>query len=61
MRCSNRVDSNLEPLSVVMTEGTQKRATQLDTKASVTVSAVILGMGRASDQRVNLSITVNRL
>ena len=31
-----------------------------DPAGYATASAVILGMGMASDQRVNLSITVNR-
>ena len=58
--CCQRSDSNCAPQSVVIVDGTPKRAIQLETNACATVIAVMLGIGMASGHRVKRSIQVKR-
>lgn len=55
-----RADLNCRLWSVVIAEGTPKRATQWYRKALATVSAVMSAIGMASAQRVNLLTQVSR-
>ena len=57
---AQRFDSNWRPRSVVMVDGVPNHAIQPLTKASATDSAVMLVRGKASGQRVNLSMHVSR-
>ena len=60
MRCDHRADSNCDPLSVVIVDGTPNLEIQPLTKVLATVSAVILVIGMASGQRVKWSTHVSR-
>jgi hypothetical protein len=52
-------DSNWRPRSVEIVEGTPKSAIQPVANVSVTVSAVMFGMGNVSGQRVKQSMQVS--
>ena len=56
----NKEDSNCEPLSVVITDGTPKFAIQCATKFCATMSVVISVNGIATGYRVNRSMHVKR-
>ena len=60
MSWRHRSDSNCAPRSVVIVDGTPKRAIQPVTKACATVGAVMSGRGMASGQRVKRSTQVRR-
>ena len=59
-RVLKRQASNCLPWSVVICWGQPKRATQAEMKALVTASVVMSDRGRASGQRVYLSMAVKQ-
>ena len=60
MRSLQSPDSNWLPLSVVIVVGMPNLAIHPCKKVQATVSALMSGRGKASGQRVNLSMTVRR-